>query len=212
MRYRKCKDLAADKAAFLAAHPPPSDHRSQPFLTPELAMHRTFTRPLDSRSSQNPAAAAARDWAIRAYILFKRVKSARDTLFTATVKARRGPSPAFMELLEAQRACVRSLVAELTASLEAGRHYHTDFRGSEHVLARVGSPFYYAVSIWASIEGFLQGFENGAPRFVEHVAWSKVGVPRGSKNRMHHKVHVEVELQPIQEDPDSSCSSSSSIF
>ncbi|BEJ13104.1 hypothetical protein CspHIS471_0302780 [Cutaneotrichosporon sp. HIS471] len=133
----------ATMATYLSTHPPPLGETFPTFLTPELVMHRTFSR----RSEQSPAAMAAQDWAIKTYILFKRVKAARDELFFARYQARLDPSPITMTLQEAQGNVVRILVTELRANLEAGRQYHTDFDGNEKVLAHVGSLFYYAISI-----------------------------------------------------------------
>ncbi|BEI82259.1 hypothetical protein CcaverHIS002_0301270 [Cutaneotrichosporon cavernicola] len=196
----------ATMATYLSTHPPPIGEPFQPFLTPELEMHRTFSR----RSEQSPAAMAAQDWAIKTYILFKRVKAARDDLFFATYEVRLHPSPQTMTLLEAQRNVVRILVTELRANLKAGRQYHVDFKEDEKVLAQVGSLFYHAVSIWRAMERFLEAFDDdGMPRFVNHDQRSSVGSPRPPKNR--RRSQAVSALETVQEDADSS-DSDDSIF
>lgn len=134
-------------------------------------MHRALLKPRDGSSAQNRDARTAHYWAINMYILFKRTKAARDELFMAvssirpngsqqTHRARADSSDAALVLLMAQENQVKILVRELRAKLEEGRHYHNDFQANQHILARLGSPFYHAVSVWGAMERFLCGFEG----------------------------------------------------
>ncbi|CAK9783667.1 unnamed protein product [Cutaneotrichosporon oleaginosum] len=141
-------------------------------------MHRALTQPLDALSARNPEAIAARDWAIHTYLLFKRVKAARDV----AVRLPTGRNAACV-------ANVQRLVAQLRAHLEDGRDYHLDFKAHLHVLAVVHSPFFHAASWWAAMARFLEGFEGGSttehtkpddgrPRVVPHVPGTRLSAPQ----------------------------------
>ncbi len=199
-----------DRAAYLRDHPPPPDG----FTTPEWKMHAAFTAPLAGLAAQNEAAGKARGWAIRTYMLFKQLKDAREELFMAVSsgtcrltqihRARTEPSETANVLSLAHERMVKHLVAELRARMEEGRAYHVDFAGREGTLARMGSPFFHAVSMWTAMERFLRGFgstsiqaslmaEDGTPHFTAHAADTRVSAPATHRTRRRQVAPVDLD-------------------